>query len=64
MVKNLSASTGDGGSIPGLGREGNGNPLQSSCQYNPMHGQRSLSQSHTQLSTYSKIPLVGPLIYG
>ena len=34
MVKNPSASAGDAGSIPGLGRcpgEGNGNPLQYSC---------------------------------
>ena len=34
MVKNLPASAGDIGSIPGLGRllgEGNGYPLQYSC---------------------------------
>ena len=39
MVKNLSASAGDSGSIPGLGRspgKGNGNPLQYSCLGNPM----------------------------
>ena len=39
VVKNLSANTGDAGSIPGLGRfpgEGNGNPLQHSCLGNPM----------------------------
>ena len=41
VVKNLPANTGDGtdsGSIPGSGRqpeEGNGNPLQYSCQENP-----------------------------
>ena len=38
-VKNLPASVGDVGSIPGLGRspgEGNGNPLQYSCLKNPM----------------------------
>ena len=43
MVKNLPASAGDVGSIPGLGRspgEGNGNPLHYSCLENP-HGQRS-----------------------
>ena len=37
-VKNLSANTGDVGSIPGSGRspgEGNGNPLQYSCLENP-----------------------------
>ena len=38
-VKNSPANTGDSGSIPGLGRsrgEGNGSPLQYSCQDNPM----------------------------
>ena len=40
-MKNLSASTGDVGSNPRLGkfpREGNGNPLQYSCLENPMDG--------------------------
>ena len=39
MVKNLPASTGDAGLIPGLGRflgGGNGNPLQYSCLENPV----------------------------
>ena len=39
MVKNLPANTGDAGSIPGSGRSpggGNGNPLQYSCQDNPV----------------------------
>jgi len=39
VVKNLLASAGDTGSIPGLGRspgEGNGNPLQYSCLETPM----------------------------
>ena len=39
VVKNLPASAGDTGSIPGLGRspgEGNGNPHQYSCLENPM----------------------------
>ena len=39
VVKNPPANAGDAGSIPGSGRspgEGNGNPLQSSCQENPM----------------------------
>ena len=39
MVKNLPASAGDAGSIPGSGRPpggGNGNPLQYSCLGNPM----------------------------
>ena len=38
-VKNLPASAGDVGSIPGSGRspgEGNGNPFQSSSLENPM----------------------------
>ena len=44
MVKNLPASAGDVGSIPGLGRspgEGNGNPLQYS-RLGKSQGQRSL----------------------
>ena len=39
LIKNLPASAGDVGFIPGLGRspgEGNGNPLQYSCLANPM----------------------------
>ena len=39
MVKNSSASAGDGSSIPGSGRyprEGNDNPLQYSCLGNAM----------------------------
>ena len=39
MVKNLSASAGDPGLIPGLGRspgEGNGYSLQYSCLEKPM----------------------------
>ena len=38
-LKNPSASAGEAGSIPGLGRspgEGNGNPLQYSCLGNSM----------------------------
>ena len=38
VVKNLPASAGDAGSIPGLRRcpeEGNGNPLQYSCLGDP-----------------------------
>ena len=41
VVKNLPASAGDTGSIPGLGRSPggeNGNPLLYSCQENPMDG--------------------------
>ena len=40
MVKNLPASAGDAGLIPGLGRfpgEGNGSPIKYSCLGNPMH---------------------------
>ena len=39
VVKNLSANTGDTGSLPGSGRspgEGNGTPLQYSCLENFM----------------------------
>ena len=39
VVKNLPANAGDAGSIPGSGRSyrvGNSNPLQYSCQDNPM----------------------------
>ena len=39
VVKNLPANAGDSGSIPRSGRSpgaGNGNPLQYSCQDNPM----------------------------
>ena len=39
VVKNLPADAGDVGSIPGSERSprgGNGNPLQYSCQGNPM----------------------------
>ena len=38
MVKNPTASAGDGGSVSGLRRSprGNGNPLQYSCLENPM----------------------------
>ena len=45
VVKNLPASAGDPGSIPGLERSpggGHGNPLQYACLENS-HGQRSLA---------------------
>ena len=45
VEENLSANTGDMGSVPGLRRspgEGNGNPLQYSC-LEKSHGQRSLA---------------------
>ena len=48
-VKNLPASAGDQGSIPGLGRspgEGNGNPLQYSCLGNPMDRGASQAAVH------------------
>ena len=57
--KTSTCNAGDLGSIPGLGRspgEGNGNPLQYSCQENPMdkrawwatvHG---VAKSQTRLS--------------
>ena len=59
MVKNLPASAGDAGLIPGLERSlegGNGNPLQYSC-LEKFHGQTSLAgysprvtKSQTRLS--------------
>ena len=61
-VKKPTASAGDVGLIPGLGRspgEGNGNPLQYSCLENPMdrgawwatvHG---VAKSRTQLSDFT-----------
>ena len=42
VVKNLPASTGDEGLVPGLGRpprEGNGNPPQNFCLENLMDGE-------------------------
>ena len=62
VVKNLSASVGDKGSVPGSGRSpggGNGNPLQYSRLENPMdrgawwatvHG---VAKSQTQLSVHT-----------
>ena len=59
VVKNLPASAGDTGSVPGLGRspgEGNGDPLQYSCLENPMDGEtwqatvHGVTKSPTQLS--------------
>ena len=62
VVKNLSASVGDKGSVPGSGRSpggGNGNPLQYSRLENPMdrgawwaivHG---VAKSQTRLSVHT-----------
>jgi len=57
VVKNLPASAGDVGWIPGWGRspgEGKGNPLQYSC-LEKSHGQRSLAGynlwGHKELDT-------------
>ena len=67
VVKNLPASAGDTGSIPGLGRSpgvGIGNPLQYSCLEDPM-GRGAwrataprVAKSRTQLSTHAWL---GPL---
>ena len=63
MVKNVPASEGDVGSIPGSGRspgEGNGNPLQYSCLENSMDrgtwraSAHRVAKSQTQLSTHTK----------
>ena len=65
-VKNLCASAGDTGVIPGMERSpgvGNGNPLQYSCQENSkdrgawqaaIHG---VTKSWTQLSIHTHAPL-------
>ena len=62
MIKNLPAKAGDVGSVPGLGRspgEGNGYPLQYSCQENSIdrgawwatvHG---VAKSRTRLSDFT-----------
>ena len=61
VVKNLPGATGDTGSIPGLGRSPggeNGNPLQYSCQDNPMDREAwqalvyGVAKSWTRLSTH------------
>ena len=72
VVKNLPANAGDirdTGFIPGLGRspgKGNGNPLQYSCQKNPMDRRTwratvlGVSKSWTrlkQLSTHTQLSL-------
>ena len=58
-VNSLPAKAGDTNSVPRLGRppgEGNGNPLQYSCQENPMDGGawratvHRVAKSQTQLS--------------
>ena len=63
MVKNLPTDAGDTGLIPGSGRspgEQNGNPLQYSCQDNPIdrgawQAPVLESQSETQLSMRTHI---------
>ena len=61
-VKASAWNAGDPGSIPGSGRspgEGNGNPLQYSCQENPMEGRawqatvHGVTKSWTQLSYFT-----------
>ena len=58
-------NAGDPGSIPGLGRspgEGNGNPLQYSCQENPMNGGacqvtvHGVAKNRTRLSNFTSLP--------
>ena len=62
VVKNLTANASDVGLIPGLGRYpggGNGNPLQYSCQENPMDGGawwtavHGVAKSRTRLSDFT-----------
>ena len=61
MVKNLPASAGDAGSIPGSGRspgEGNGNPLQYFCLGNPVDREARQATIHgvTNSQTRQKQP--------
>ena len=65
MVKNLPASSGDGGSIPGSGRspgEGNDNPLQYSCLEiawtEETCGPRSMRLQKSQTWLSDKMPAV------
>ena len=60
--KASACNVGDPGSIPGLGRspgEGNGNPLQYSCQENPMDREawratvHGVTNSRTRLSDFT-----------
>ena len=61
MVKNLPANAGDvreAGSIPGLRRspgEGRGNPLQYSCQENPMETGAWLAVVQGVVKTWSRL---------
>ena len=67
VLKNLPASAGNTGLIPGLRRspgEGNGNPLQFSCLRNPMHRGawwatvRGVTKSQTRLSNSNNLDLL------
>ena len=53
VVKNLPASAGDTGPIPGSGRSpggGRGNPLQCSCLENPRAAVYGAAQNRTRLT--------------
>ena len=63
VVKNPPANSGDPGSIPGSGRspeEGNGIPLQYSCQGNAMKRGASWATVHpvTELDTMERLSLI------
>ena len=63
VVKNLPASAGDQGSIPGSGRspgEGNGNPLQYSCLENPMDRGAWLATVHGVTKKESEATSLSP----
>ena len=58
MVKNLPASEGDEGLIPGLGRSPggrNGNPLQNSCLENPMDRGAQWATIHGVAKSWSQV---------
>ena len=58
VVKNLPASEGDEGLIPGLGRSPggrNGNPLQNSCLENPMDRGAQWATIHGVAKSWSQV---------
>ena len=58
MVKNLPASEGDEGLIPGLGRSPggrNGNTLQNSCLENPMDRGAQWATIHGVAKSWSQV---------
>ena len=66
-MKNLPANAGDPGSIPGPGRSpggGNGNPLQSSWQYNLMDRRSWLATVHEFAKSQTRLKQLSMHAYG